>query len=237
MLEFSGEKNDTSFKMAVVTWKISGIMNVCIVPPHRRAGPVLYRICTRILRFGASPGGPKRRGDGKHEHSGYQRWQLFPEVSAAEPRDRRSAGQGPVRADRHRRQVHLQAPGGGQAGAGRRRRGHAHSLRGHPGRSERPGGQGQRRHRLHAGDRRGGSPGGPRRRGLRRLRPDHGRGHEGPGGVHPPGSPPQPCQHHRHQRLHRRHGQGRAPGGRIRHRLPPDHARQGLYVRPALRVL
>ena len=32
-------------------------------------------------------------------------------------------------------------------------------------------------------------------------------------------------------------GQGRAPGRRVRHRLPPDHARQGLYVRPALRVL
>ena len=46
--------------------------------------------------------------------------------------------------------------------------------------------------------------------------------------------PPQPRQHHRYQRLHRRYGQGRAPGGRVRHRLPPDDARQGLYVRPAL---
>ena len=52
-----------------------------------------------------------------------------------------------------------------------------------------------------------------------------------------PLAPPQPRQHHRHQRLHRRHGQGRASGGRVRHRLPPDHARQGLHVRAALRVL
>ena len=33
--------------------------------------------------------------------------QFLPEVSAAESRDRHPAGQGPVRAHRHRRQVHL----------------------------------------------------------------------------------------------------------------------------------
>ena len=52
--------------------------------------------------------------------------------------------------------------------------------------------------------------------------------------LHPPGTSPQPRQHHRHQRLHRRHGQGRASGRRVRHRVPSDHARQGLHVRPAL---
>ena len=41
---------------------------------------------------------------------------------------------------------------------------HAHPFRGHPGGAVRPGGPGQRRHLLHEGDRRGGSPGGPRRR-------------------------------------------------------------------------
>ena len=47
-----------------------------------------------------------RRSD-SHERTCNQRWQLLSEVSAPEPRDRRSAGQGPVRAYRHRRQVHL----------------------------------------------------------------------------------------------------------------------------------
>ena len=40
------------------------------------------------------------------------------------------------------------------------------------GRPERPGGQGQRRDRLHEGDRRGGPPGGPRRRKVRQVRAD-----------------------------------------------------------------
>ena len=41
-----------------------------------------------------------------------------------------------------------------------------------------PGGQGQRRDRLHEGDRRGGSPGGPRRRGFQPVCPHHRRGDE-----------------------------------------------------------
>ncbi|CAN4049616.1 CHAP domain-containing protein, partial [Dysosmobacter welbionis] len=64
-------------------------------------------ICLQFIRCGDVHGHFQKRGDGKHEHSGYQRWQLFLEVSAAESRDRRPAGQGPVRTDRHRRQVHL----------------------------------------------------------------------------------------------------------------------------------
>ena len=38
------------------------------------------------------------------------------------------------------------------------------------------------------GDRRGGSPGGPRRRELRQLRPHHRPGDAGGGGLHPPGA-------------------------------------------------
>ena len=42
------------------------------------------------------------------------------------------------------------------------------------------------------------------------------------------------CTPFRHQRLPRRHGRRRADGRRVRHRVPPDHARQGLYVRHSL---
>ena len=46
----------------------------------------------------------------------------------------------------------------------------------------------------------------------------------------------QPRQHHRHQGLPG--ADARHPhGGRVRHRLPPDHAPRGLHLRPALRVL
>ena len=37
-----------------------------------------------------------------------------------------------------------------------------------------------------------------------------------------------------HQGLHRRDGSRRASGGRVRHRLPPDHAPGGLYLRHPL---
>ena len=40
-------------------------------------------------------------------------------------------------------------------------------------------------------------------------------GDEGPGGLHPSGAPSQPRQHHRHQRLHCRHGQRSSSGGRV----------------------
>ena len=41
---------------------------------------------------------------------------------------------------------------------------------------------------VSAADRRGGSPGGPRRRELRQLRPHHRPGDAGGGGLHPPGA-------------------------------------------------
>ena len=56
---------------------------------------------------------------------------------------------------------------------------------------------------------------------------------EGDRRVHPLRSAAQPRQHHRHQRLQGRYGR-RPDGRRVRHRLPPDHARQGLYVRGPL---
>ena len=59
------------------------------------------------------------------------------------------------------------------------------------------------------------------------------RGYGRSGRVHPPGPPPQSRQHHRHQGLREGHARC-AHGGRVRHRLPPDHARQELYLRPAL---
>ena len=72
---------------------------------------------------------------------------------------------------------------------------------------------------------------------VREQRPHKRRGHAGHRRLHSLRPAAQPRQHHRHQRLRRCHGQGRAPGRRLRHRLPPDHARQGLYVRPALQLL
>ena len=48
-----------------------------------------------------------------------------------------------------------------------------------------------------------------------------------------PLAPPQPRQHHRHQGLPVRHAR-RAHGGRVRHRLPSDHAGARLPLRPAL---
>ena len=95
---------------------------------------------------------------------------------------------------------------------------------------------GQRRHRLHEGDRRGGPPvvhGGEAFNSSVLITEDVMKAWRSAS----PWPPSTPRQHHWHQRLHRRHGQGRAPGGRVRHRLPPDHARQGLYVRPALCLL
>ena len=53
------------------------------------------------------------------------------------------------------------------------------------------------------------------------------------GRVHPPGPPPQSRQHHRHQGLREGHARC-AHGGCVRHCFPPDHARQELYLRPAL---
>ena len=51
--------------------------------------------------------------------------------------------------------------------------------------------------------------------------------------CNPPGPPAQPRQHHRHQGLPG--ADARHPhGGRVRHRLPPDHAPRGLHLRPAL---
>ena len=55
-------------------------------------------------------------------------------------------------------------------------------------------------------------------------------------GVHPSGPPAQSRQHHRHQGLPGRYAL-HSHGGRVRHRLPSDDARQELYLCPALRVL
>ena len=51
-----------------------------------------------------------------------------------------------------------------------------------------------------------------------------------------PLGPPQPRQSHGHRGLPEDHAQD-APGGRVRHRLPYDHAPQGLHLRHPLRVL
>ena len=51
--------------------------------------------------------------------------------------------------------------------------------------------------------------------------------------CNPSGSSAQPCQHHRHQGLPGRYAR-RPHGRRVRYRVPSDHARQGLYVCPAL---
>ena len=48
-----------------------------------------------------------------------------------------------------------------------------------------------------------------------------------------PLAPPQSRQHHRHQGLREGHARC-AHGGCVRHCFPPDHARQELYLRPAL---
>ena len=46
----------------------------------------------------------------------------------------------------------------------------------------------------------------------------------------PPRPAPQPRQHHRHRGLPGGAGPRRAPGGGVRHGLPPDHARARLSV-------
>ncbi len=172
------------------------------------------------------PPGKRRK---QHECSGHQRRKLFPEVSASQSRHRRAARQGPLRAHRHRRQVHLQAPARGQGGHQGRRRRHAHPQRSHRGCSERPRGREERRHRLHEGDRRGRSPRGPRRREVRQVRHHHRRGHGRHRGVQSPRAPAQPRQHHRHQGLPAAHAR-RAHGRRVRHRLPSDDAARGLHL-------
>ena len=83
----------------------------------------------------------------------------------------RAACQGSVRAHRHRRPVHLQAPAAWQGSCqGRFDVSMPTHCRGHSGCAERAGRREERRDRLHEGDRRGGPPRGPRRREVRQLR-------------------------------------------------------------------
>ena len=170
-----------------------------------------------------------------HENSGYQRRFLVAEVSADRHDERKGHGQGPGRAHRHRR-----FQSGSQVRRGLRlqeevRAGHRQSHRGHEAGAGSAGRQRGRRDFRRSRDQRRRSPRAARRHGVHPVLHHRRRVQGGHQKVHPPRPAAQSRQPDGHRGLRKGHAR-RAQRGRVRHRLPSDHAREGLSVRRAAQV-